>query len=101
MQVGNYFANVVTETKVIFPVTAAGKRIRVELPRHYLSLTHGVTKDTVVFKYHRHQKKWLWNDSRMKGPVPMSHVREEVGRMLGDHVAARQIVAAAAAGLSI
>ena len=80
---GNYLVIADEEIKVIFPVAANGETIRVELPRYYLHCQwEGSQTPPVTFKYHRHQGRWLFSDSRVKGPVGRRYVRGEIARML-------------------
>jgi hypothetical protein len=43
---------------------------------------HHSSGDSVTFKYHRHQGKWIWSDSRRSGSIPEHDVVAELARML-------------------
>lgn len=99
---GRYNVTVDSETYHIYPVNSRGETCRVTRVYHRFYVQHE-SGTLVVFKRYLHQKRWYWNDSRMKGPCSESHVLSEVSRMLfdGDTAKAGELLIAGISGRSI
>ena len=103
-RIGKYDVRIDSETKRIYPKNKFGKVIPVTLSNQTLHLRHVQASEVmkqdafwrtplgvdVVFKRHSHPagrrrrngSTWLWNDSRIKGPVRPHWCVDEVARML-------------------
>jgi len=66
----------------IFPESKEGETLCITIDRTYFHLRHAKSLDVVTFKRFRHQGKWKWNDSRVKGSVNEQQIVSEVARML-------------------
>ena len=63
------------------PETGEIERIPFRKQEFIFCLTHS-SGDEVRFKYHLHQGKWLWGDSRRPGSISLDDVLTEIARMI-------------------
>jgi hypothetical protein len=63
------------------------------IDRMFVHLRH-ISDEQVTFKRFKHQGRWKWNDSRIKGSCSENHVVSEIARMLyaGDTRQAQQLL---------
>lgn len=68
----------------IYPVNPrTGKSIRVRLVKMFLNFTHANGR-ALSFSRYKHQKRWLYRDSRHKNGCTRDHVVREVARLAYD-----------------
>jgi hypothetical protein len=69
----------------IYPVNPrTGKSIRVRLVKAFLTFTHANGR-SLSFSRYKHQRRWLYRDSRHKNGCTRDHVVREVARLAFDN----------------
>jgi hypothetical protein len=82
VQHGNYDIQYEYKNPALIVEDKWGKEMKIPMPRHLIHLRHTKSGDVTTIKRYKHQKRWLWGDSREEGSCSLDHVIEELGRML-------------------